>query len=111
MVYCTKCGFENEDDATVCAKCGASLQLSRTDRKYGSNDECFGSRESRWGDECFGLHHSGAVVGMIFGILIVIVGIAMLIGESIWQYIGPSLIIGFGLLVIIGTLYRRRRWF
>ncbi|MCK4435715.1 zinc-ribbon domain-containing protein, partial [Candidatus Bathyarchaeota archaeon] len=24
LVYCTKCGLKNEDDATVCAKCGAS---------------------------------------------------------------------------------------
>lgn len=110
MVYCTKCGFKNEDDAKVCAKCGASLQLSRTERKYSSNDECFGSRESRWEDECFGLHHSGAAAAMIFGVLIVIVGIAMLIGESIWRYIWPFLIMVFGLLIIIGTLYRRRRW-
>ena len=25
MVYCTKCGTKNADDATMCVNCGASL--------------------------------------------------------------------------------------
>ena len=29
MVYCPKCGTKNEDDATFCKSCGASLTGSR----------------------------------------------------------------------------------
>ncbi|MFW6117188.1 MAG: zinc-ribbon domain-containing protein [Thermoproteota archaeon] len=34
MVYCTKCGFKNENDAEFCAKCGASLDTSSANRRY-----------------------------------------------------------------------------
>ena len=108
LAYCTKCGFKNEDDAKVCAKCGAPLQTSRTERRHRSNDWCFGSHEKDWEAECFGLPHAGAVAGIIFGIIIVIVGIGLFTGESIWKYIWPFLIVVFGLLVIVGALYRRR---
>jgi hypothetical protein len=30
MVYCSKCGTLNADDATVCSKCGAPLQPAGT---------------------------------------------------------------------------------
>jgi uncharacterized membrane protein YvbJ len=29
MVYCTKCGTLNADDATVCVQCGASLYSAK----------------------------------------------------------------------------------
>ena len=109
MVYCTKCGFKNEDDAKACAKCGASLQVSRPEKRYSSNDECFGHRERDWEDECFGLPHAGAIVGIIFGIIIVIAGVAMFLGESIWRYLWPFIVIVFGLLIVMGALYGRRR--
>jgi len=121
LVYCTKCGFKNEDDAKVCAKCGAPLQMSRIERRRRSDDECFGLRkrdrddgcfgfrERNWEDECFGLPHAGSVVGIVFGIMIVLIGIAIILGKSIWSLLGPFLIIAFGLLIIIGILYGTRR--
>ena len=109
LVYCTKCGLKNEDEAKVCAKCGAPLQMSRTEGRHSSGDWCFGSHEKDQEDECFGLPNSGAVAGIIFGIIIIIVGIALFTGESIWKYIWPFIIIMFGLLVIVGALYGRRR--
>ena len=47
MVYCTKCGAKNEDDAKDCVECGAPLQIT-PERSYLS-------RERRMENECFGL--------------------------------------------------------
>ena len=47
MVYCTKCGTENEEDAEVCSNCGASLRppAYRTRRRdWDYDDDCFGGR-------------------------------------------------------------------
>ena len=33
MVYCSKCGKENEDDVTFCAGCGAELYPERGRRR------------------------------------------------------------------------------
>ena len=121
MVYCTKCGFKNEDDAKVCAKCGAPLQMSRSERRRRSDDECFGLGDRDWDEECFGLRerdwehkcfrlpHAGSVIGIVFGIMIVLIGIAIILEKSIWSLLGPFLIIAFGLLIIIGLLYGTRR--
>lgn len=109
MVYCTKCGFKNEDDAKICAKCGAPLQMSRSERRYRSDDECFGFHERDWEGECFGLPHAGSVVSLIFGFIIVLIGIALILEKSIWSFLWPFIIIIFGSLIIIGALYGRRR--
>ena len=110
LVYCTKCGAKNEGDATVCAKCGAPLQVSRPEKRHRSNDECFGPRERRhMEDECFGLPHGGAIVGIIFGIIIVFVGLAILSGFEIWSYFWPLIIVIVGILIIAGALYGMRR--
>jgi len=109
LVYCTKCGAKNEDAAEVCAKCGASLQISRPRREYRSENGCFGPRERRVEDECFGLPHGGAIAGIIFGIIIVIIGLAILSGLKIWNYLGPLIIVIVGILLIAGALYGLRR--
>lgn len=110
LVYCTKCGAKNEEGAEVCTKCGASLKVSRPERRLRSGDDCFGPREGRrMEDECFGLPHGGAIVGIIFGIIIVIVGLAILSGLEIWNYLGPLMIVIVGILIIGGALYGMRR--
>ena len=109
MVYCTRCGFKNEDDAKVCAKCGAPLQMSRSERRRRSDDECFGFHERDWEGECFGQPHAGSVVGLIFGIIIVLIGASIILGKSFWNLLGSFLIIVFGLLIILGVLYGKRR--
>ena len=109
LVYCTKCGFKNEDDAKVCAKCGAPLQISRSEGRRRSNDECFGSHERDWEHKCFGLPHAGSVAGLVFGFIIVLIGIAIILEKSIWNLLWPFIIIIFGSLIIIGALYGRRR--
>lgn len=110
MVYCTKCGTKNEDDAKVCTECGATLEVSRHERKQRSGDDCFGPRERRhMEDECFGLPYGGAVVGIIFGIIIVFIGLAILMGFNIWNLLGPAVIVIVGILIIAGALYGMRR--
>ena len=110
LVYCTKCGTKNEDDAAECIKCGAALQISRPVRRYRSDDNCFGPRERRhMEDECFGLPHGGAIVGIIFGIIIIILGLAIYSGVQLWDYLGPMILVIVGILIIAGAFYGMRR--
>jgi len=108
MVYCTKCGTTNEEDAAWCVKCGASLVSRPTGRRERRGPE----------EECFGLPHGGAIVGIIIGIIIIIVGLSWVPGlippevrEVTDPLFWPLIVIVFGILIIGGTLYglSRRR--
>ena len=91
MVYCSKCDTKNEEDVKYCTKCGANLEvlreksLERHTKEWG---EEFGRRAEEWGEqfgrraekECFGLPHGGAIVGVIIGIIIIIVGLSWVPG-------------------------------
>jgi len=83
--------------------------MSRAERRYRSEDECFGFRERDWEGECFGLRHSGSIVGLIFGIMIVLIGASIILGRSFWVLFGSFLVIVFGLLIILGVLFGTRR--
>lgn len=55
------------------------------------------------------------IAGLIFGIIIVIVGLGLFLQASgyvvsFWSYIWPIIIIIFGILILAGALYRRRRF-
>lgn len=109
MVYCTKCGAKNEDGANVCISCGASLYARRPGAKPRRN-ECFGPREEkRYEEECFGLPYGGAIAGIIFGIIILIFGLAWLADIDIWAYVGPLMVIIVGILIIAGVIYGTTR--
>jgi uncharacterized membrane protein YvbJ len=69
MVYCAKCGTKNEDDATFCKNCGASLT--------GSRPEYDRQREQRCEDECAGGKSSRGWT-MFWGVIIVLIGLAIL---------------------------------
>ena len=106
MVYCTKCGAKNEEDAAVCVKCGASLVTRPTGRPERRRAE----------EQCFGLPHGGAVVGIIIGITIIIVGLSFVPGlippdvrEATEPYFWTLIIIVFGILIVAGALYRYGR--
>lgn len=102
MVYCTKCGAKNPDDAVVCAQCGASLEAGTyTSRRH----------ERRREEECFGLPWGGAIAGIIFGLIIILAGLSWLLGFEFWKIFWPLIVIIFGILILAGSLYglRRRR--
>jgi uncharacterized membrane protein YvbJ len=101
MVYCTKCGTKNEEDAAVCAKCGASLTgpTWRRERRRREKEE----------QECFGLPHGGAIVGLIIGIVIILAGLSSLAGIDFGRYVWPLVIVVFGILIVVGALYSYSR--
>jgi len=100
MVYCVKCGAKNSDDVKVCARSAISL-CSTGEREHYRRVE----------DECFGIPRGGTVVSLVFGIMIILVGLSLFIQEVYdipipWW---PLIIVLFGVLVIIGALYGFRR--
>lgn len=103
MVYCHKCGTQNDEGSEYCKKCGASLKGEPVTR---------GLR--RTSDECFGIPYGGAVFGLVFGSLLVILGLGQVLGLELERYIGPVIIIVIGLLIIVGAFFaylrRSGRW-
>ncbi len=100
MVYCSKCGAKNSDDAKACTQCGASLYPGvEPTRRYERQRE----------EECFGLPGGGAIAGIIFGIIIILAGLSWFLGFDFWENFGFILIIILGVLILAGALYRLRR--
>jgi hypothetical protein len=98
LVYCSKCGTQNEDDALDCSNCKAPLKTTSTSRVRD-----YRRRERRKQDECFGLPHGGAIFGLFIGAIIIIVGLQQVLGIRI--DIGPFAIIIIGLLIVAGAIY------
>jgi uncharacterized membrane protein YvbJ len=104
MVYCTKCGTKNPDDAKVCSQCGASLYPVKEERER---------HFRKYEDECFGIPRGGAIVGLAIGVIILLAGLIWLLQEtkvispevSVW----PFVVIIFGILIVIGALFGMRR--
>jgi len=110
MVYCSKCGTQNPDNATVCSNCGAPLYT--VGQQYRGSDR---EHYRRVENECFGLPNGGMIVGVIFGTIILLVGLALFLQASgyiidLWSYIWPLIIIIFGILIVLGAIYGRRRY-
>ncbi len=109
MVYCTKCGAENKDEAQYCINCGASLWGERRARE---RPEKYEKEEKEEREMCFGPPLS-TYWGAIIGIIIVAAGSFFLLQQyelipktvEIW----PLFIILLGILIIISVLYRSRR--
>ena len=114
MVYCTKCGTQNEDEASNCVNCGASLRVSRRESRGWEEEievraEEFGERAEEFGrrmeSECFGLPRGNSIIGILIGLAIILVGVRELLGWSI--DIGPFAAIVVGVLIIAGVLYQK----
>jgi hypothetical protein len=101
MVHCTKCGAKNEETAAMCVKCGAPLH------KTAAPPWTYERRQAE--KECFGLPHGGAIIGLIIGMIIILVGLSQLPGIDFGEYIWPLIIIIFGILLIAGALYSYSR--
>jgi len=120
MVYCTKCGAKNEEGVEYCIKCGANLWVSREkrfERRAKEWGEEFGKRAEEWGEqfgrraekECFGLPHGGAIVGLIVGVIIILLGVSFVLEIEIWDYLWALIIIVVGILIVAGTVYSLSR--
>jgi len=104
MVYCTKCGAKNPDDATTCSNCGAALNPTREERR---------GYYRRYEDECFGIPHGGAIVIAAIGLIILLGGLIIILQQehaissnvNVW----PFVLIIFGVLILLGALFRIRR--
>jgi uncharacterized integral membrane protein len=106
MKTCDACGYENDDDADFCARCGAHLaDKTIKPQKHKENEECYGSEE----DECFGLPYGGAICGLIFGVFIILWAIGVILGWSIWDYFLPIILVTFGVLLVAGAIYTMRQ--
>ena len=106
MVICTKCGKENEEDAKFCFNCGATLHPEERKKR---GDTCFGERRPE--EECFRIPYGGAIAGIIAGVFIILIGLAIAFEIDIWRWIGVFILLIIGILVIVGATYglRRRR--
>ncbi len=101
MVYCTKCGTKNEDDAVVCVKCNAPLGSHQTVRRERRRKE----------SECFGLPNGGSIAGLVIGLIIILWGVTAVLGVDFGDYLWAFIIIIFGTLMVVGAIYSitRRR--
>lgn len=77
MVYCSKCGKKNEDDAEYCNQCGASLTPSKKEI------------EKEWEDRCERDCEGGGGKGSSFlwGAIVIIIGL-WIIFEFVLKNIG-----------------------
>ena len=109
MVYCTKCGTKNEEDATLCVKCKepmSSYQTVSRERRQ-KESECFGRQQKE--SECFGLPYGGAIVGLVIGLIIVLWGVTSVLDINFGSYLWTIIIIIFGTLIVAGALYSMNR--
>jgi uncharacterized membrane protein YvbJ len=114
MVFCAQCGADNKDGARYCSKCGATLGSPRDagwEERVETWGEQFGARMERWGEDvghrmendCFGLPHGGMIAGIVFGLIVILVGLSLL-----WSWtldIGGVIAIIIGTLIAVGAFY------
>lgn len=110
MPYCPNCGTKNEEGAEVCTNCQQPLYERR--RRRTRRDDCYG--EQRPEDECFGLPHGRVIVGIIFGLLLLIGGILLFLQQTLGisvngQLVGPLILIVIAILILAGALSQLRR--
>ena len=105
MVYCPKCGTMNDDSAQFCVKCGANLRTGTLESRR--------AERRRAEEECFGLPHGGAIVGIAIGIILLLWGFFALAQQAglitftlnLWYVV----IVIIGILIIAAAAYRISR--
>ncbi len=107
MVYCSKCGMLNSDDANVCVKCGAPLN-SGTGSETGPY---WKHRHQHEGD--YHYHRGGGgIAGLVIGIIIIVVGLSFLLSDVYGVSIPwwPMVIIIVGIWLLVRAVMWRRRY-
>jgi hypothetical protein len=99
MVYCTKCGTKNEDDAVVCVNCNEPLAGHPPTRRERRRKE----------NECFGLPHGGSIAGLVLGLIIILWGVTTVLEIDFGSYLWAFIVIIFGTLMVAGALYTMGR--
>jgi hypothetical protein len=99
IVYCTNCGTNNADGATGCINCGASLYGASGEGKYVGYAREYGHRRS------------GAITGIVIGLIIIFAGFSLLVSElyGINMPWGPIIIILFGVFILVRLFQVRSR--
>lgn len=101
MVYCTKCGTENPDDAERCSNCEAYL-----------NPPAYRYRREAWeyDDECFGGRNRKTWT-LIIGAFLILLGASSLLGDVFWwagfDMLWPIFIIAIGFIIVYNAMQRR----
>ena len=96
MVYCTECGTNNVDGATVCVSCGATL--------HGAIGEGRGYvRYGRYEGASGFPGRGSAVMGLFVGLIILFIGFSLLVSEVYGINIpwGPIILILAGILILV----------
>jgi uncharacterized membrane protein YvbJ len=107
LVYCTKCGTKNEDDATVCINCGALLHGTAAEERH--------YRRYRRYEGEYRYHRRGGAIGaIVFGVIIVLIGLGLLLqityGNPIdWNFLWAIIIILVGIWLLVRALLWHRR--
>ena len=74
MVYCTKCGTNNVEGATVCVNCGAPL--------YGASGVSAAyTGHVRYERHYHGHMRSGTIAGLVLGVMVVFIGLSLLLEQ------------------------------
>jgi uncharacterized membrane protein YvbJ len=112
MVYCTKCGTLNPDDATVCSNCGAPLQSGSAPQQGQSRPYAGHWQWEDW--EHYREYHrrSGALAALAVGVLIILIGFGVLAAETYNVNIpwGAIFLVFIGLLIIVAGIRARSHW-
>ena len=109
MVYCSKCGTQNPDNATTCSNCGAPFQPATPQEQYGPY-----WRQRRYRGQYYSRRGSGW--GALFaGIVIIIIGLTLLLSqiykiEINWSAGWAIVIIVVGLWLLFVAFRRSRRY-
>ena len=90
MSYCANCGMKNEDDATFCKKCGASLTGAQKSKGKDDDCVCSGSKQN-------------PMVPLFWGAVIILVGLWVIIQFVIPASYLPPIYgdLSFGTLIVI----------
>ena len=107
MVYCSRCGTKNKEEAEHCIKCDAPLYSVGNMEEH--EDTCFGHPDKYVEEECVKVPHIGEIAGIIVGIFIILIGLAIAFKMDILRWIGAFIAIIVGFLITTVVFLSRQR--